>query len=107
MAELSLVEVELDNNERELLVTYLLVCTARGVAKDKECAGGKVSQSPSHGNHPPFARVVVPPEVTAESVPRCQQGEHNTQVIAYSIAARHECQAGPGESARPRHRATS
>ncbi len=59
-------EVELDNNERELLAAYLLVCTARGVAKDKERAGGKGSRSPSGGDRPPFARAVVPPEVTAK-----------------------------------------
>ena len=68
MAELRLVEVELDNDERELLPAYLLACTARGVAKDKERTGGKGSRSPSGGNRPPFARAVVPPEVTAGRV---------------------------------------
>ena len=35
-----MVDVELDNEERELLAVYLLGWTARGVAKDKDRAGG-------------------------------------------------------------------
>jgi hypothetical protein len=51
-----------------LLPAYLLACTARGVAKDKERTGGKGSRSPSGGDRPLFARAVVPPEVTAGRV---------------------------------------